>query len=149
MKITGIETIPVLIPVKPGIAIKARAGYHTSSPFLLIQIHTDEGITGLGEVSCTPMWSGEDQVTAAHFIETFFAPLLMGQDPRDIERLTLRMMSAIEKNPFTKSGMEMALWDILGKSVQLPVYRLLGGPVRDFVPTKWSVSGLAPDRAAE
>src|SRR5205085_9093729 len=44
---------------------------------------------------------------------------------------------------------EMALWDILGKASDLPVYRLLGGPVREFVPTKWSVSGLDPDRAAE
>ena len=43
----------------------------------------------------------------------------------------------------------MALWDILGKSVGLPLYRLLGGPVRDFVPTKFSVSGTEPKRAAE
>src|SRR5919202_7155821 len=43
----------------------------------------------------------------------------------------------------------MALWDLLGKSVGLPVYRLLGGAVRDFVPTKFSVSGLEPVRAAE
>ncbi|MEO7146005.1 MAG: enolase C-terminal domain-like protein, partial [Bryobacteraceae bacterium] len=51
--------------------------------------------------------------------------------------------------PFTKSGLEMALWDILGKALNLPLYRLLGGPVREFVPTKWSVSGLEPARAAE
>src|SRR5205807_1075450 len=39
--------------------------------------------------------------------------------------------------------------DILGKASNLPVFRLLGGPVREFVPTKWSVSGLEPERAAE
>jgi muconate cycloisomerase len=43
----------------------------------------------------------------------------------------------------------MALWDIFGKSVGLPVYRLLGGPVREEITTKWSVSGLEPARAAE
>jgi len=41
------------------------------------------------------------------------------------------------------------MWDILGKAAGLPVYRLLGGKVREFVPTKWSISGVAPARAAE
>ena len=149
MKITRVETIPILVPVKPEIAIRAHAGYHTASPFLLVRIHTDEGIIGLGEVSCTPIWSGEDQFTAAHFIADFLAPALVGQDPREIERLTARLDNAIAANPFTKSGLEMALWDISGKTLNLPLYRLLGGPVREFVPTKWSVSGLEPARAAQ
>lgn len=74
MKITRISTIPVQIPINPVRAIKGSRGGHTVSPFLLVQIHTDEGITGLGEVSCTPIWSGEDQVTAAHFIDEILAP---------------------------------------------------------------------------
>src|SRR4029077_2424653 len=111
--------------------------------------HTDEGVIGLGEVSCTPRWSGEDQVTAAHFIRTILAPVLEGHDPRHIEALTARLRSALAGHPFTKAALEMALWDILGKAVGLPIYRLLGGPVREFVPTKWSISGVAPERAAE
>lgn len=149
MKITHLETIPVKVPIDPGRAIKGGRGAHTESPFLLVKVHTDSGLVGLGEVSCTPGWSGEDQVTAAHFIEGFFAPLLVGQDPTDVERLTTRLQRAVAGNPFTKSALEMALWDILGKSAGLPVYRLLGGPVRDFVPTKFSVSGQKPERAAE
>src|SRR5205085_393373 len=78
-----------------------------------------------------------------------FEPLLAGQDPRDIEALTMRMRHALFGHPFTKAGIEMALWDILGKSAGLPLYRLLGGPVREFVPTKWSISGVEPRRAAE
>src|SRR2546425_765439 len=111
-------------------------------------MRTDEGITGLGEVSCTPRWSGEDQVSAAHFIDTILGPALIGQDPRDIERLTQAMGRALFGNPFTKAALEMAMWDVLGKAAGLPVYRLLGGKVREFVPTKWSVSGLDPARAA-
>ena len=64
------------------------------------------------------------------------------------EWLTLKISAAIVGNPFTKSALEMALWDILGKSVGLPIYRLLGGPVRDFVATKFSVSGTEPKKAA-
>ena len=149
MVVTSIETIPVRVPIHEHLAIRAKGGTHSVSPFLLIKVHTGEGITGLGEVSCTPRWSGEDQVTAAHFIATIFEPLLKGQDPRDIERLTITMRRALAGNPFTKAAIEMALWDILGKAAGMPLYRLLGGPVREFVPTKWSISGLEPKRAAE
>jgi muconate cycloisomerase len=51
-------------------------------------------------------------------------------------------------NYFTKSAVEMALWDLAGKAAGRPVYELLGGKVRDFVPTKWSVSGRPPEEAA-
>ncbi len=148
MKITRVETIPVQVPITPERATRGARGSHLTSPFLLVRLHTDEGLTGLGEVSCTPGWSGEDQVTAAHIIAAFLAPRLVGEDPTEVERLTAIIRAGVANNPFTKSGLEIALWDLLGKSVGLPVYRLLGGPVRDFVPTKYSVSGLAPERAA-
>ena len=149
MQIAAIETIPVQVPIDPSRAIRGGRGAHTVSPFLLVKVHTDEGLTGLGEVSCTPGWSGEDQVTAAHFIDNLLAPLLHGQDPTEVERLTAKLRQGVAGNPFTKAALEMALWDLLGKAAGLPLYRLLGGPVRDVVPTKFSVSGLAPERAAE
>src|SRR5216684_504357 len=149
MKITRVETIPVKVPIRPEFLIRGSLGMHTESPFLLLRVHTDDDLTGLGEVSCTPVWSGEDQLTAAHIIADFLEPAVMGEDPRDIERLTAKMRRAVAGNPFTKSGMEMALWDILGKSAGLPVYRLLGGKVRETVPIKMSVSGLDPAAAAK
>jgi muconate cycloisomerase len=147
--IRAIETIPVRVPIQERLAIRAKGGTHSVSPFLLVRVYTDEGITGLGEVSCTPRWSGEDQITAAHFIGTIFAPLLVGQDPCDIERHTVAMRKALAGNPFTKAAVEMALWDILGKRAGLPLYRLLGGAARSSVPLKWSVSGVEPSRAAD
>jgi muconate cycloisomerase len=151
MKITKIETIPVRVPLKPQLAIRSGKGHlqHTVSPFLLVKLHTDDGPIGLGEVSSTPRWSGEDQFTAAHLIETYFSPLLIGQDPRDVNRLASQIKTAVALNQFTKSAVEMALWDLLGKSLDTPVYKLLGGPVREFVPTKWSVSGVEPAKAAD
>jgi muconate cycloisomerase len=137
------------MPINPQRAIRGGRGYHTTSPFLMLRIHTDNDITGVGEVSCTPGWSGEDNFTAAHFIHNLIEPLLVGEDPTHVERLTAKMGKAVANNPFTKAGVEMALWDILGKVAGLPVYRLLGGPVREFVTTKFSVSGLEPDKAAD
>lgn len=149
MQITRIETIPLDLPLVPARAMRTSLGMHTRSPFLLVKVHTDEGLIGLGEVSCTPNWSGEDRVTAAHGIERYLAPALVGQDPTAIERLTKRMHQALVGNPFAKSGIEMALWDLLGKAAGLPLYQLLGGPVREAVPIKFSISGLEPPRAAE
>jgi L-alanine-DL-glutamate epimerase-like enolase superfamily enzyme len=149
MKITRVETIPVKVPIRDQFLIRGSLGLHTESPFLLLRVHTDQGLTGLGEVSCTPVWSGEDQVTAGHIIACFLGPAVEGEDPRDIERLTAKMRRAVAGNPFTKSGVELALWDILGKAAGLPVYRLLGGKVRDTVPIKMSVSGAEPKRAAQ
>src|SRR5688500_18321502 len=150
MKITAIETIPVRVPIKPELAIRSgRGGSHVVSPFLLVKLHTDAGVTGIGEVSCTPRWSGEDQVSAAHVIDSYFAPALIGEDPNEVESVTKKFTSTVAGNPFTKAGVEMALWDLRGKAEGLPVYKLLGGAVREFVPTKWSVSGVDPARAAD
>jgi muconate cycloisomerase len=149
VRITSIETIPVRVPIIPEFQIRGSLGEHKESPFLLLRVHTDEGISGLGEVSCTPVWSGEDSVTAHHVIRNFIEPALLSEDARDIERLTGKMRRAVAGHPFTKSGVEIALWDILGKVAGLPLYRLLGGAVRYRVPIKMSVSGAAPERAAE
>ncbi len=149
MRITRIETIPVQVPIRPELVITGSLGVHAASPFVILRVHTDEGVTGLGEVSCTPVWSGEDAVTAIHCIQGFLEPAIHGDNPCDIARLTARMRRAVAGNPFTKSGVEIALWDILGKVAGLPVYRLLGGAVRDTVPIKMSVSGAEPGRAAE
>ncbi len=150
MKIIRIETIPVNVPIKPELAIRSgRGGSHTVSPFLLVKVFTDAGIVGLGEASCTPRWSGEDQVTAAHFINNYLAPILVGENPIEMERLTAKFRTAFAGNFFTKAAVEMALWDIAGKAAGKPVYELLGGKVREVIPTKWSVSGVEPARAAE
>jgi muconate cycloisomerase len=113
-----------------------------------VKVHTDDGLVGLGEASCTPRWSGEDQFTARHFVEEYFAPLLIGQDPTQIEACSKLFMPVVANNPFTKSAIEMALWDIAGKAAGKPVYELLGGKVRAFVPTKFSISGRPPEEAA-
>src|SRR6185503_20201789 len=91
LKITSIDTIPVKVPIDPKRAIRGGRGVHAESPFLIVTIRTDEGVHGLGEVSCTAGWSGEDQVTAAHMIRTYLEPVLIGEDPTRIEHLTAKI----------------------------------------------------------
>jgi muconate cycloisomerase len=149
MKITEIECIPVVVPLNPRRMIIGARGPHDRSPFLIVRVRTDEGLSGLGEVSCTPRWSGEDSVTARHVCEAYLTPRLLGQDPREVERLAGFMAEAIVGHYFTKAAVEMALWDVTGKALGVPVYRLFGGPVRPGAKTKFSVAAAEPDRAAE
>jgi muconate cycloisomerase len=150
MKITRLESIPVRVPLKPELAIRGGRGLsHVVSPFLLVRVHTDTGLTGIGEASCTPRWSGEDQVTAGHFVDNYFASQLVGENFDDVHRLTAKFSGAVANNYFTKAAVEMALWDLAGKVQGVPVWRLFGQRTREFVPTKWSVSGVEPAKAAE
>ena len=148
VRIERIETIPVRVPIRAELAITSSLGSHAHSPFLLLRVHTSDGVVGLGEVSSTPRWSGEDNVTAHRVLHEYLEPALQGHNPLDIESAVTKMNRVLAAHPFTKSGVEMALWDILGKVAGLPLYRLLGGAVRDVIPLKFSISGAAPCEAA-
>jgi L-alanine-DL-glutamate epimerase-like enolase superfamily enzyme len=98
--------------------------------FQLVRVHTDEGVTGVGEVS--PM-----NVAVTHaLVEKALSPLLVGEDPADIERLWHRMYHGPYKlGPMGAqleaiAGVDIALWDLAGKVAGLPLYALLGGAFR-------------------
>ncbi|MDH7499934.1 MAG: mandelate racemase/muconate lactonizing enzyme family protein, partial [candidate division NC10 bacterium] len=101
---------------------------------LLVEIHTDEGITGWGEAGAP----GSEAV--ATLISKILTPLLLGQDPFDREVLWERMYAKTRdygQKGFpldAMSGIDIALWDLMGKAVGLPVHKLLGGAGRDRIP---------------
>jgi galactonate dehydratase len=100
--------------------------------WLFLKVHTDQGITGLGE----PILEGRAK-TCIQAVEEI-APYLVGKDPR----LVVHHWQAIYRHAFYRggplltsalSGVEQALWDIKGKALGVPVHELLGGPTRDRV----------------
>ncbi|MEZ4773228.1 MAG: galactonate dehydratase [Bacteroidia bacterium] len=100
--------------------------------FLFLKIHTDQGITGLGE----PITEGRADTCAAAVQE--IAPYLVGKDPR----MVMHHWQAIYRHAFYRggpiltsalSGVEQALWDIKGKALGVPIYELLGGPTRQRI----------------
>src|SRR5262245_6894522 len=97
--------------------------------WVFLRLQTDEGVSGIGEAGA----EGQDRAGAA-MLETL-RPALLGADPRDVSALAgrLRAESFWKGVVFLSAlgGIEMACWDILGKSLGVPVYRLLGGAVRD------------------
>jgi galactonate dehydratase len=117
MKITDIQCIPVQAPGR------------TLVPVL---VHTDEGITGLGEAGLQRRWHAIDG--AIRHVKKW----LVGQDPMRIEYLWQRLYRG-GFYPGDRligsviAGIDIALWDIKGKALNVPVYELLGGRVRDYV----------------
>ena len=152
MKITRIETIPVVVPVDRRVgkvgADQAK-GFRFQSRLLMVRVGTDSGIVGLGEVTASPDWSGETSDGAKALIDNHLAPRLIGEDPRRI-RYCLDRLGKTFANPFAKAGLEMALFDILGKSLNAPVYQLLGGACRAHdIPLRFPVMPVGPVDSAD
>ena len=123
MKITAIETIRL-----------------ASSPNLMwVEVHTDEGVTGLGET-----FYGVGAVEA-HIHETV-APMILGKDPlriNDLARYTVGYVGFLGSAAEMRgaSAVDIALWDLWGKSSGQPIYQLLGGRVRDSIPVYNTCAG--------
>lgn len=147
MKITRVEPIPILVPLKQGLTTKTAHGEHIDSPYVIVRVHTDEGIVGLGEATLSPRWSGETSPGCCAAIEQLIGPALEGADPCDVNACLAQINRVIKLNPFTKASVEMALWDIAGKAANVPVYRLLGGKVRENVSMKMVVGAFEIPKA--
>jgi galactonate dehydratase len=105
---------------------------HVKPKYSFLKVYTDEGITGIGE-ACL-----EGRARVVEMAIKDFEYLLIGQDPRNIEHL----WNLMYRGTFYRAGailcsaisaIDQALWDILGKSLNVPVYKLLGGAVRDKI----------------
>ena len=114
-----------------------------SANYYWVLIHTDEGITGLGET-----YHGLRGAAKA-CLEAFGEEVLIGKDPSDIERIFQQMFfrSSYHGQQGAEframSAIDVALWDIKGKALGAPIYQLLGGKCRENVPVYYS-GGLGP-----
>jgi len=133
MKITNIRTFIV----NPG-----------GRNLVFVKVCTDEGVYGIGEAYSV----GPDDATVATI--NYFADWIKGFDPMDIEFLWARMYNG-SRFPGGSiinsaiSGIEHALWDITGKALGVPVYRLIGGKCRDRIRVYQSAGGGTPEALAE
>ena len=99
----------------------------------VVEIQTDEGITGYGEVCpLGPAYLAAFAGGARAGISQMAAGLI-GQDPLHIDRIYQQMDKLLKGHPYAKSAIDMACWDILGKASGLPVYTLLGGLIHERV----------------
>lgn len=103
----------------------------------VVEVETDTGIVGLGNVALAPQ-------VAKVIVDQYLAPLVIGQDPWDYEYLNQRMYRATHAwgrkgiGMAAISAVDIAIWDVLGKSVGKPVFKLLGGRTKEKIPCYYS-----------
>ncbi|HEX5816108.1 MAG TPA: mandelate racemase/muconate lactonizing enzyme family protein, partial [Methylomirabilota bacterium] len=160
MKITAVRASWLRAIIPPERQHVSDFGRNDSFNTCLVEIDTDAGLTGLGEAKVGAGNLG-NYAAVVETIRSELAPQLVGRDPRDIARLWEAMYNGgrahyVEREGRTFpiigrrgvtisaiSGVDIALWDLLARSLDQPLWRLLGGRFRDKVPA-YASGGWAP-----
>lgn len=152
MKIRSIEASAFRLPHRRSFKWAGLNG--ELGNFVLVRVTTDTGLIGYGEATPLPDWggdfgrrSGETLRTVIAMVNDLFAPALLGMDPTAVTAARRKMDRAVVGNNYAKCAIDIALHDLWGKSVGLPIYRLLGGAVRESVPVAHMI-GLMPEHHA-
>lgn len=138
--VTKVETILVDLPtIRPH---KLSVATMDGQTLMLVRIHCSDGIFGLGEGTTIGglAYGGESPESMKLAIDTYFAPLLIGQDATRVQVLMARIGKMVKENRFAKSAVETALLDAHGKRLGLPVSELLGGRRRDRLSVAWTLA---------
>ena len=153
VQIRRIETIRVALPTRrvhkwQGLKEGTIGGY------LLVKMTGDDGTVGWGESPALKDWAGdygryfgESAGTTKYVVENYLAPAVTERDAGNIAGLHQRMDNAVRGYPYAKACVEMAAYDLMGRSLDVPVYQLLGGKVRDRIPVTHSIGLLPMDEA--
>lgn len=135
MKITDVKTIRLRATIPTKGQVFSRSGVRNTRSTTLVQVETDEGVSGIGSAS------GNGELIEV-IVAKVLKPLLIGMDPTEIDEIWDKAYFRGGHKEFgtrgigvvALSGIDVALWDILGKVRGVPVYQLLGGKCRDKVP---------------
>ena len=124
MKIERIEAIPFAVPYRKPLRF-ASGEVHTAD-HVLVRVHTDDGVVGVAEAPPRPYTYGETQASILAAVTGLFGPELVGLSLTEREIMQARMGRTVG-NPAAKAAIDMAVWDALGRTLDLPVTQLLGG----------------------
>lgn len=143
MKITHTEIYRFSIPMEPFVIATGTMHFAQN---VLVRIHTDEEIIGIGECSAFPMIVGETQETCLAMAKDF-ALIWKGKNPLDIPARMNDLLAYADHNATIKSAFDMALFDIASKQAKLPLYKFLGGHQRE-IETDMTIGIASPEEMA-
>ena len=132
MKVTKIEAMHVTIPMTSPFRKAGRVQHDADNA--LVRIETDDGIVGWGEAAAAPLLTGDTGARIAASIH-FLSDMLLGEDPRSVAALHARLSRAMLHNESAVCAIDMALYDIAGKHLGVPVFELIGGCSRMELPS--------------
>ena len=136
--IEKMEIIRLRLPYRSEVTFKSVS--EASGQYVILRLVASDGSAGMAEAVARPQQSGDDAVTIAHMLKTYFEPLLLGADPLAHEAL-LKKLDRIKFCRTEKALIDMALWDLKGVLLGQPVWRLLGGAEPASIPLTWVAHG--------
>jgi muconate cycloisomerase len=146
LTVRKIEARIVDHPVRQDGAIVSSLGRHEASRYVTVTITGADGTRGYGEAATAPVWSGETAETSQWLIEHLLGPRLAGCAFAHPEEAVDLMDRVLHGNPFTKAAVDIALWDLLGRSQGVSVASLVADrePVA-WIPTRASIGSYPPE----
>lgn len=142
LKITEVEAFRLKLPYKK--AVSFHSVTEATGQYVILRLALDDGTEGFAEAVCRAAHSGEDAASVAYQIETFFRPLLLGAEPMG-HLAVLASIQKVKACRAAKALIDVALWDLRGKLLGQPVWRLLGGGTPQSIPLTWIVHGNTPE----
>jgi L-Ala-D/L-Glu epimerase len=124
VKIVEVEAIPFAIPYRK--PLRFASGEVHVADHVLVRVRTDDGVVGVAEAPPRPYTYGETQQSIVAVVERLFAPELVGLTLLEREVVRERLDRTVA-NPTAKAAVDMAIWDALGRTIDVPVTQLLGG----------------------
>jgi L-alanine-DL-glutamate epimerase-like enolase superfamily enzyme len=137
MKIERVTVCPVKLPRKESFGV--RTGAYDVMPNVYVRIDTDDGVVGYGEGAPIEDYFGETQKSITTAVSDYFAPVLLGKDPLRINTIMDELDRVLPGQPCAKAAIDIALHDLKGKALGVPIAELLGGRFADEVPLTVSV----------
>jgi muconate cycloisomerase len=135
-----VETLLIDLPtIRPH---KLSVATMDGQTLMLVKVHCSDGIVGIGEGTTIGglAYGAESPEGMKLAIDTYFAPVMIGQDATRVQSLMARIGKMVKENRFAKSAVETALLDAQGKRLGMPVSELLGGRRRDRLPVAWTLA---------
>ena len=148
MRITRITGVHISIPLAVPYKLSRVYGTVVDAHAVVVAIETDKGLTGYGEADPHPPFTADTVPGTIEAIRDHIGPRMLGADPREINRLEGEMDAAIDGHLMAKGALDMALFDLSGKSYGAPVHAMLGGKVNETILLSYPLgSGSAEDDA--
>lgn len=149
MKITTLEVIPYRIANREAHRIATLT--LSALDNVIVRLRTDEGIDGVGEAVSEPKWNSTVREAHAEVLRRYLGPAIVGMDPFNIAGVWRHMDAVVNGHYSAKAAIDIALYDLIGKALRVPVWRYLGGERRE-IPVEgpgFGIGFMAPEAAAE